>query len=80
MPSETLNRPEPAVRPFGLSRTTPRTGAGVDNPADTAVYDPARQLNVAADGAPLVTTRLGEVGITHQDTRADHQHWTDKDQ
>lgn len=68
-----------AARPFGLSRTTVPTGTGV-NVADTAVYDPIQQLNVTPSGVPLVGTELGQLGVTHQNTQADHQHWTDKDQ
>ncbi|MFE9391670.1 putative ATP-grasp-modified RiPP [Streptomyces sp. NPDC006784] len=69
-----------ATRPFGLTCTTPLAGNAAAASLDGLTYDPQRQVNVHHDGAPLSRDDLMLHAGTSQNTQADHQWWTDKDQ
>jgi putative ATP-grasp target RiPP len=67
------------VRPFGLTLATPLDGEAAALSLDGTRYDPARQLNVNTEGTPVINTPQLELMGTSQDTKEDHQWWTDKD-
>lgn len=78
--ADSTDVPSPAgVRPFGLTHTTVVPDDVDFASLDGLTYDPARQVNVDANGEPATSPDHIIRMATHTDTKYDNQWFVDKD-